>query len=469
MAFMASLEQGIEKNIVAHNLFQKGEVVLVAVSGGLDSMVLLEVLAALSRENSWRLHVAHLNHSLRGKASERDQAFVARIAKSKGLGFHTAKMNVRSLAGKSGMSIEMAARKLRHKFLADTAKKIGARVIALGHHADDQVENFFLRLFRGGAGTALAGMKWKSRSPARSTIILVRPLLGHSKNQLAAFAAERKISWRQDQSNHSLDFKRNRIRNLLLPFLEKHFHKSLPQIVTRCMEVIGAEAELVSDLAIGWVERAKIARPAGQFALLPVALQRGILNQHLADLKIPSSFELIEFLRTNPNKLKSVGKIFLKCDDAGALFSVKAAPGAKLSQPPEVELDLARPGFFNSAAMRLFWKVKPSRKANRKLAFRRGIECFDAEKVGPVAHLRLWMPGDRFQLIGMRSAKKLQDIFADLKVPRVERHHRLIATTPGGDIFWVEGLRIGEKYKVSPETRTLLEWRWKTARSAKFP
>src|ERR1700691_3006868 len=160
---------------------------MVAVSGGLDSMVLLHALDKLSLRHKWKISVAHFNHQLRGRASDADEKLVRKTAIALKLLIVAESADVKEFVRKSKLSIEMAARKLRHEFFARVARERKIQIVALAHHADDQVELFFLRLLRGAGGEGLAGMKWKSPSPADKTIALVRPLLDFVKNELAEF------------------------------------------------------------------------------------------------------------------------------------------------------------------------------------------------------------------------------------------------------------------------------------------
>src|SRR5207245_6181139 len=175
-------------------------------------MVLLEALRRLAPANRWKLTVAHFNHQLRGRASEADEKFMARITEEWDLPLVVGRAPVRTFAARHRLSLEMAARGLRHEFLARSACNRGVETIALAHHADDQVELFFLRLLRGAGGEGLAGMKWRNASPSDPGIQLVRPLLDQPKSALRVYAAERKIQFREDATNASLDIQRNRIR-----------------------------------------------------------------------------------------------------------------------------------------------------------------------------------------------------------------------------------------------------------------
>ena len=247
--------QRVEGEIQNRRLLLRGQKILVAVSGGVDSMALLRVLHLLAPKNRWRISVAHFNHRLRGRASDADERLVRKTAAAMKLPVFAESADVKAFAAKSKLSLEMAARKLRHEFLARVARQNKIKTIALAHHADDQVELFFLRLLRGAGGEGLAGMKWRSPSPADKTISLVRPLLGFSKAELLEFARENKIQFHDDATNFSGDFLRNRIRNELLPLLRKNYQPGLDKAVLRLMEIVGAEAEFVGEAARQWLDK----------------------------------------------------------------------------------------------------------------------------------------------------------------------------------------------------------------------
>ena len=169
--------QRVEENIQRRQLLKRGQKILVAVSGGMDSLALLGVLLALAKKWRWKITVAHFNHQLRGRASEADEKLVRQTAATLNLPIVVERADVKRFAAQSKLSIEMAARKLRHEFFSRVAKQQKISVVALAHHADDQVELFFLRLLRGAGGEGLAGMKWSAPSPADKQIRLVLSLI----------------------------------------------------------------------------------------------------------------------------------------------------------------------------------------------------------------------------------------------------------------------------------------------------
>ncbi len=257
-------------------------------------MVLLHVLHQLSSKTHWQLTVAHLNHQLRGRSSNADENLVKLTTKKLGLRFVGGRANVRRRAQVQKQSIEMAARRARHDFLARAAIRRPVDTIVLAHHADDQIELFFLRLFRGSGGDGLSGMKWCNASPANPKLKLVRPLLDVNKNDLKRFAFENKIAFREDASNRQLDIQRNRIRRELLPLLRRKYQPALDRTVLRVMDITGADAEFANQAAVEWL-RGK-GRPA--FDKLAPAVQRRCIHLQLLKQNLTADYELVERLRT---------------------------------------------------------------------------------------------------------------------------------------------------------------------------
>jgi len=445
----------IEKNIRARGLFRRGQRILVAVSGGVDSMVLLRALHELSKKHGWKLAVAHFNHKLRGRDSDADERFVRDCAKKLRLKFVSESADVQKFAKQGGLSIEMAARKLRHDFFARASARLKIPTVALAHHADDQVETFFLRLLRGAGGEGLAGMKWKSKSPGNPKIELVRPLLDQSKSALSAFAKEHRIRFREDATNAALDFQRNRVRRELLPLL-RQYQPALEKTILRVMEIVGADAEFVSQAA----RVSLIKRDAKNFDALPVAVQRRCLQIELLSRGIPADFELIESLRTNPVQAVSVAPGLSAFRDGSGQINLQRQAVAEFDSSQKlVKLGGAK-GEIIFGGVQISWSFSLNSLASVPKQEPHS-EFFDAEKIGAKIILRHWQPGDRFQPIGMNRAVKLQDLFTNAKIPREERHHLIVATTASGEIFWVEKLRIGERFKLDADTSCALKWQWR--------
>ncbi len=500
---MSDLARHVEQNIHSRRLFQPGQRILVAVSGGVDSVVLLHLLHELSLKRHWRLTVAHFNHRLRGRSSEADERLVRRMAERLELPAVVEGADVRGAARAQKVSLEMAARRLRHEFLARAARRRDITAIALAHHADDQVELFFLRLLRGSGGEGLGGMKWRSPSPSDAEIRLVRPLLDQSKAALSQYAAEHRVPYREDATNALAEFERNRIRHGLLPLLRREYQPALDKIIPRVMEIVGAEAEFVGEAARDWIReggspksevrspkegrRAKSeaggARQPG-FERLPVAVQRRCVQLQLIEQGIVPEFELIEELRRNAERAVAIGlgeasegwegwqpsKHAQGTGETAVLrYAVRDRSGmvrlqsgeSQAFRPGAAELNLqGRGGEGLFDGVRIRWRIRSKKWAGRPRS-RVGQEYFDADKVGSAIRLRHWRPGDRFQPIGMAGPVKLQDFFTNQKVPRDQRRWLTVAVTGQGEVFWVEGMRISERFKLTPHTNRCLQWCWK--------
>jgi tRNA(Ile)-lysidine synthase len=413
---------------------------------------------------------------LRGRSSDADERLVARTAKQLGLPLVSERADVGQFASAHKLSIEMAARKVRHDFLARAASQRRIPSVALAHHADDQLELFFLRLLRGSGGEGLAGMKWRNPSPSSPKIELIRPLLDQPKSALKSFAAEMKIPFREDATNALLEIQRNRIRHELLPLLREKYQPALDKSVPRLMEIIGAEAECVTEIAMDWLHRARNrstrdSQLLSPFKGLPRAVQRRCLQLQLLRLGVAADFDLVEQLRLNADKPASVGNERnadapgsplrrVATRDKNGIVHLRAMESPQF-KPEMVEIDLDRgAGEVVFAGVRVHWRVlttcgnsMPRREAGR--------EFFDAKEVGTRILLRHCQPGDRFQPIGMAAPVKLQNILTNEKILRNQRHELILGSTVEGEVFWVEGLRISERFKLNNSTSCRLQWHWK--------
>jgi tRNA(Ile)-lysidine synthase len=236
--------------LLRHRLWPERGPLVVAVSGGLDSVVLLRVLAQLSPAAGVPLVVAHANHGLRNEA-ELEASFVANLAKQLTLPFVSERLPVRAAASQSRESIEMTARRLRHAFLVRAAEAHQAQRIALAHYAGDQAELFLLRLLRGAGGAGLGGMRTCSPSPADPRFELVRPFLDVPRELLRDYAATHGIAHCEDASNADVRIPRNRIRHELLPLLRREYSPAIDTLLLRTGDILGAEAEFDRDSTQG--------------------------------------------------------------------------------------------------------------------------------------------------------------------------------------------------------------------------
>ena len=221
------IQEQIASVIQRERLIRAGETVVVGVSGGVDSVTLLHILSALRDRFDFGLHVASLDHGLRGEAGQDDLAFARRLAATWGLGFTGETVDVRALASRDKIGLEAAARRSRYAFLAGVARELGASTVAVGHHAQDQAETLLMNLLRGAGMQGMRGMRFSSPLPSHEGCRLIRPLLHLSRREIAEYAARHGLAYRYDESNDDLAYTRNYLRHRVLPPLLERQPKAL--------------------------------------------------------------------------------------------------------------------------------------------------------------------------------------------------------------------------------------------------
>jgi tRNA(Ile)-lysidine synthase len=297
--------------------YAKDDLYLVAVSGGLDSRVLLALLVKIG---FGRLVVCHLNHNLRGIESAEDSRFVRRVCQRQNLEFYSEKLRELPDAG----SLEASARAARWKFFARAAQMFGTNRIFLGHHADDQIETFLFNLFRGSASLENAAMKTETKVEVDGReLVLLRPLLRVSKEDLKNFAFKNRLKFREDSSNRSREMTRNRIRLDLIPTIEQAMKRPIRAALLRVIDVAAAEAQFIRSQIPDLASSEKLQRR--QLGALPIAIQRLVIHRWLKRHKIKQcGFDEVELIRgllftTKIAKVNLPGGVFCR-RRAGVLF-----------------------------------------------------------------------------------------------------------------------------------------------------
>ncbi len=449
------------KTIVRYGMIIPGDRILAACSGGPDSVALVELLLRLRGEIPFDLAVAHFNHRLRSGAED-DEAFVRERSEIWRLPFSVGSKNVRLHASRRGLNLEEAARALRYEFLSKTAARSGATRIATGHHMDDQAETVLMRLMRGSGLKGLGGI-----APVLETgpVRMIRPLIEVRRADILGFLDQESIPYREDETNRDRRFLRNRIRLDLIPEMERHY---APRIVEHlaCLAGIAKEEEgllddFVRGLARGFITGTgeEIRLDAKTLGVLPPGLARRIAREFLRQLKgdlLAVSFRDVEaLLGLREGKAMSFGKGRILGREKGLVFPTKKparrpAPRTMLwDGRGRVSLEPSGPVFIG--------KRKKARISGISSGFRtddRVRAVSDLDKLSFPLLVRGRSPGDRFRPYGAPGRKKLKEVLRAKGIPREERG-RLPVFLSGGDIVWVPGLPVGEKFKVDEGTRTV--------------
>ncbi len=283
------------RSINQHHLLGRGDNVLVAVSGGADSVALLYLLSEVSRQFHLQLAVAHYNHRLRGRESEEDEEFVSLLAKKKGLDFFAGGDGEGSLQLHGG-NLEERARRFRFKFLLAIAQKIKSQKIALGHTGDDQAETFLMRLLRGSGSTGLSGI------PSIREGLWIRPLLKANRQDILTYLREQNIGWREDSSNATEDYLRNRVRHHLLPLLEKEYNPNLRATLMDTADTLREESEALRILADSLVGKLDLSHDKVELSLdemtsQPLGLQSIVVREILRHFSPARTFPSLKHVR----------------------------------------------------------------------------------------------------------------------------------------------------------------------------
>jgi len=509
------LESKVIDFIQRYSLISPEEIVVVGVSGGADSVCLLHVLAKCQKGLGIKLHVAHLNHQLRGVESEADAKYVSNLAGSLGILITIDRQDVAAYRIERNFSVEEAARELRYAFLARVAREVGANRIAIGHTRDDQVETILMHILRGTGITGLCGlapcspmaydsqgMSWPASpmplrdSPLslrakRSNLLVIRPLLDITREETTSYCQEHQLDPRIDSSNRSLSFFRNRLRLQLLPLL-RQYNPSVDQALLRLADIAKEDNVFIEQHASGlWDEVARQENNAiyldrKQIASLPRALQRQLLRAAVTRLAgdtrdiEASHIEAARSLLNKPvGKRISLPHGFI-CQ--GGYDELVVASTAKQSHLPPCpfpplpgEFPLKVPGRTVFPGWNVIASIVQERADEghcQPLTFchseRSEESCpaqnklceaisadFDLHKTGAELSARQRRPGDRFQPLGMSMPKKLYEFMVDAKIPFSWRGRIPIVCSPQ-QIVWVVGWRIDDRVKVTEASKEIL-------------
>jgi tRNA(Ile)-lysidine synthase len=462
-----SLELRVRHFIREHRLLLKRQRLLLAVSGGADSVCLLHILVRLQDELNLQLHVAHLNHQLRGADAVSDARYVGQLARRLKVPATIEERDVKTYRARHHLSLEEAAREVRYEFLAQVAKSIGADCVAIGHTRDDHIETVLMHLIRGTGTRGLRGLQPISRWRYEGgTLTVIRPILGLSRQETADYCRQYQLRPRLDATNLSLSPLRNRIRLQLLPLLRR-YNPRVDEALLRTARMAGDElAFLDEEGARLWRKIVRkqgdtIIIDRGEFLRLPLALKRHLLRMaleewlgDLKDIETRHIEEVVAALR------KPAGK---KLDLPGGLawtvdydrYLLGPDP-AVLSPFPVLENDFALkiPGQTIASGWRVTAAVMVPPPAKKRIDSNFSA-CFDLDKVGRKLMVRSRRRGDRFQPLGMAQTKKLGEFMVDAKIPRHWRERVPIVCSPK-QIVWVVGWRIDDRVRVTEDTKRVL-------------
>jgi len=454
-----SLIQLVEEQIKKYNMVNKGETVVVGVSGGPDSMTLLHILYRLREPLGIKLVVAHLNHQFRGAEADADAQFVLDAARRLKLAAFVESRDVSAYSYTHGISHQVGAREVRYSFLGEVAVKTGASRVALGHHADDQAETILLHMLRGTGTSGLKGML-----PVRDDFY-IRPLLTVRRRQIEDYCRRHDLVTRLDSSNLKTEYMRNQVRLELLPILEKKYNPNFVDSLNRLAEICRDEDDYLEHQAEEVFFRARISSAgdilcldAGKLSAVPQALLRRVIRRawtEICGVQADLNYRHVEQVMVIINGGGGYRQIDLP---KGVMFKknydmIEFTLDRKNKDIPFYQYLLKVPGitYVPELGLSIGAEILPVDGTMESYGFGSGQGYFDYDLLAAPLIVRRRLSGDRFAPLGLDGTVKLKKFFIDHKIPRHQRDCIPLVVS-GNDIVWVVGMRPGGKWKVTDNT-----------------
>ena len=447
----------VKEYIQSNNLIEENEKILIAFSGGADSLALLLMLHGLKEELQIDLGACHVNHMLRGKNAEEDETFCSEIAKKLAIPFYSIRKDVKGYAKKKGMSIEVAGRELRYAFFKDIMVKHKYEKCATAHHLDDQVETVLLNLMRGSGLNGLSGM-----TPKREEYI--KPILFLKKEELLSYLKESDMVPREDDSNKESIYQRNKVRNNLIPYIRENFNEDFPDTIWRMTTLLSEDLDFIHD----HVENAKREyMENGKGSRVVIRREAFLLHKAVVSRLL---FDAIESVKGNFTDIEEVhirDMIALQKNGTGKSIDIKDAVVARNDygnliierKKKETEREenmlheeLKIPGTYvvDGKTIRFRYVGREEIVKDKKLRF------FNGDLIEETVIVRNREEGDRMRPFGMKGYRKLKNILIDKKISREDRE-KLLVFQNRNEIIYIGSMIISDDYKVKDSTEKILE------------
>ncbi len=422
----------IQRTIDNLHLFSRDDRLLVAISGGADSVFLFFAL----KELGYDMQLAHCNFNLRGKESDEDERFVSHLSKKYNLKCHLRSFDTKQYANDQNISTQMAARELRYKWFNEILEINNLDFLVTAHHKDDNVETFFINLIRGKGINSLCGIRFRNKN-------IIRPLLGIERIEIEQYLKENNIKHRNDTSNTDIRYVRNKIRKQLIPLI-KEINPSIKQTIANEMLMLNGVNNIFQkeiDLI-----RARILTTKDGIYRLDKSKLTALESPQIILHEILRPFGRFNVRQIIESLYKQSGKQFLS-DDYNLIIDRKYIIISLLSKSQDsveisdIETQIETP-----------LSIKFTTSSNFSLINNQNIATLDFNKISFPLVLRKWKSGDKFQPLGMSNFKKLSDFFIDQKYSIIDKKNQWLLCSED-DIIWIVGNRIDDRYKIDAHTK----------------
>ncbi len=450
----------VKEIIQKHNLLKKGDHVIVGVSGGPDSVCLLHVLFLVKKEYQLTLSVVHINHMLRGKDADADEAYVKELCKEMNLPFYPYRIDVRAMTKALSTSEEEAGRKARYDAFFEVLRNKKANKIAVAQNMNDQAETLLMRLARGSGLDGLSGIDYMREG------VVIRPLLDTSREDIEAYCKAHNLKPRIDQTNLKPIYTRNKIRLELIPYLAENFNKKIVPNLWKTAKILKEDKDFIYFFADEAYEKCckkkteyRIDIEKIAFNELHIAIKKRVILRTLKDLGVE----------------KDIGTVHLD-NMINIIKDNKTSVGMDLPYDLRIEIGYDNIHITNkkekNICQRFCYEIEWGKNIQIKelnavisseVLLNKGqeiskidhIKYFDYDKLNGPLMVRTRRAGDRFSPLGMKGSKKLKDFFIDEKIPKKDRDHIPLVCC-GSEVLWIIGYRINDKFKVDAETKRIV-------------
>jgi len=452
MKHQKTIEQDVIKYVKRHNLLFDAKKIIVALSGGADSVFALHFFNKYKNKYKVEISAFHVNHNLRGNESDRDEKFCKSLCRKFNIPFYSSSVDVKSFSKENKFSVEEAARVLRYNELEKFAVKTNSDVIVTAHNSNDNTETVLLNIVSGTGLDGIAGIPFKREK-------IIRPFLSVSKEDIKNYLKELNQKFREDSSNENLEFRRNYLRKKIIPLVEKNINPNLNKVILNSSEVIRNQKEIIEHFISKVIEESVMSNSRStSINILKLkkypktvwgeVFKNVIQNYTDAEYSFQLSLKLNELIDCQTGSLIEISKKYICIKERNQLIIKKSDENSfdelkiKVGQSIKISNKTFSIEKFN---------IKDVSFNKKKLE-----EIISVPKINSEFVLRVWQDGDFIHPLGMKGKKKISDILTDSKVPNYKRKKQLVLTC-GKDIVWLVGLKVSEKYKVTSKTKSVLK------------
>lgn len=453
----------VREYILENELIEKGDNILVALSGGPDSVCLLHILARLRNEFNLRLGAIHINHLLRGEEAIADENYTKHLCSLLGVENYVERIDIATIAEKEGQSIELAGREERYKAFNKIKEKFSYDKIAVAHNSNDQAETILMRLMRGSGLEGLTGIKAKREDG------IIRPILCLNRNEIEKYCEEYKLEPRIDKSNYEKIYNRNKVRLDILPYMKENFNEDIIDTLNRMALLLQKDNDYLEEVATNAYKKyceeknnriivSKDLFKNEREAIVTRVLKKSFKNasNSYKNFEMKHIVDIIDLSKLGTNKEIHLTNGIIVQNVYGDIVFKQRKNNENIIKENDVSLkkeDLANKIEFSNYKVEL---QVINKKNNIEISNNDLIKFFDYDKIEEGIVIRHRKDGDKMIPIGMKGSKKLKDIFINSKVPKEIRDIIPIVCFDE-KIAWVVGVKVSEQFKVTSNTKQILK------------